>query len=438
MELYYIITAFFVLYSFYSFQKSFLTFALAHVIFNAGLAIRFAPPSISIDLFLCIYFSILYFSKISPRIKTKENPFFLKPFIIFSISYLLSTLVSTYNGNSSALTYFLRILITQFLFVFVLWQTLNIPNSLKIFVKRFFALLIIIYGYGIFEYLTNSNPILSYISSLIPPEYSQDKLYFNPLNIRGGRNRLQSLFSISILYGVASVIFLSLIIQLKELRINIFSNKLIYILLISLTLFGVYLSNSKTPLIGLPLVLAPLIFKKNSIIIFPLFLFFTFILVEFVDIQSINHIFDFKTINVKNNNNSEGSTANMRLIQLEVSYKAFLNNPIIGNGLRYSSILASKNSSLLGAESVWFKLLIEQGVFGLISFIYLIFSFIKESLKLKILKSNLIGLTISFFLMVSITDVGFDIFYIVFILIHRLVDLKQTNKNVVISTNLSK
>ena len=47
------------------------------------------------------------------------------------------------------------------------------------------------------------------IKDMIPEEYADDKLYVSDLeNLRDGRFRAQSLFFITILYGISSLLFM--------------------------------------------------------------------------------------------------------------------------------------------------------------------------------------------------------------------------------------
>lgn len=68
-----------------------------------------------------------------------------------------------------------------------------------------------------------------------------------------------------------------------------------------------------------------------------------------------------------------GSSLAMRMTQLDISYKAFLKSPLIGNGTKATSIVTEQNPELLGAESIWFTLLIEKGILGILAFLTLIF-----------------------------------------------------------------
>ncbi len=87
-----------------------------------------------------------------------------------------------------------------------------------------------------------------------------------------------------------------------------------------------------------------------------------------------------------------GSSISMRSKQLVGSYKYFLQNPIIGNGYTYISKelgLGDQDHAVLdknmqGFESIVFKLMIEQGLLGMLtkifysSFILIYYFFVKR------------------------------------------------------------
>jgi hypothetical protein len=71
----------------------------------------------------------------------------------------------------------------------------------------------------------------------------------------------------------------------------------------------------------------------------------------------------------------KGSSPELRIIQLGISLKYFQNAPLWGNGRNYIwDVVAPDNPLIKGAESIWFSLLVDYGLMGCISFIFLIIS----------------------------------------------------------------
>ena len=74
-----------------------------------------------------------------------------------------------------------------------------------------------------------------------------------------------------------------------------------------------------------------------------------------------------------------GSSMEMRLRQLDISFFLFLQNPIFGGGLSMIYYLMTEVSlpELAGAESQLFYLLIERGLLGIWGYLWLIISMCK-------------------------------------------------------------
>lgn len=69
-----------------------------------------------------------------------------------------------------------------------------------------------------------------------------------------------------------------------------------------------------------------------------------------------------------------GSNTDMRNTQLEISMYYFFHSPWIGNGLAYTweHVKVFHAQEILGAESLWFPIMIDQGIFGIFSHLYYI------------------------------------------------------------------
>ena len=125
----------------------------------------------------------------------------------------------------------------------------------------------------------------------------------------------------------------------------------------------------------------------------------------------------------------EGSSVEMRDMQTLASLKLFVENPYFGHGygyifedLGYSTDSEKKTSSkdFAGFESFAYKLLIEQGLAGIIGFVAFLFSLIRFLIKSRRKgKSNIrkltffsIGMVVSFFLFIFGTgDLGAFTFF---------------------------
>lgn len=417
--IYLFIIIFFIIFSFKSFKKSFLTYAAVSVIFNAAMALKYSPPAISCEFVLAFYFLIMFFFK-RKHFRIDDNCFFKQAFVWCSISLIISSLVTYFTiGGISGFTSSFQKIITLYVFIFLFYIICKTKKDILYFCNTLISLYVIIFIYGFFEYVTKTNPILDIINNNMPIEFAQDKLYLSDLeHLRDGRSRCQSLFSISILYGIMSVLFGFFLIYLRALNF-IRINDIKFYMLIVLSLFGCYACNSKTPLVALPVFVIPLLLRNKFLLCLDIFICFIILLLPDTFLALLGNIIDLRAFDA-NDSSVEGSSLYLRLVQLETSIDLWLRAPLFGNGLKSAAIFADKGYDIFGAESVWFRLMIEQGVLGLISYILLIISFIKASFKTLYIRKALLFYTLGFFLICSITDINYTMFFMCFIILYKL------------------
>lgn len=101
----------------------------------------------------------------------------------------------------------------------------------------------------------------------------------------------------------------------------------------------------------------------------------------------LSEYFDiFKTIITPNSEESQyGSSPDLRFRQLEAAIALLYFSPLLGLGFNYYLTMNNEFSSeLLGRESMWFSILPELGIIGIIANLYLAyFSLIKIPIQYK-------------------------------------------------------
>ena len=417
--IYFLIVLFFIVFSFIDFKKSFLYYAAISVVFNAAMALKYSPPAITCGFVLSLYYVIAFYLK-REKFKTDEKCFFKRAFIWCVLSLIVSSFITYFTiGGISGLTSSLQRIITQYVFIFIFFIICKTKTDILYFCKVIISLFAIIFIYGIFEYVTKSNPVLEVMMSNIPLDFAQDKLYLSDFeNLRDGRYRCQSLFSISILYGIMSVLFGFFLIYLRSLKI-IRINSIKFCLFIILSLFGCYACNSKTPLVALPVFIIPLLLKNKFLLYLDILICIIILLIPDTFLSLLGNVIDLRAFDAKDSS-VEGSSLYLRLIQLETSIDLWTRAPLLGNGLRSAAMFADKGYDIFGAESVWFRLMIEQGLLGLISYAFLIVAFVKASFKTFYMKKALLFYALGFFLICSITDINYTMFFMCFIVLYKL------------------
>ena len=115
-----------------------------------------------------------------------------------------------------------------------------------------------------------------------------------------------------------------------------------------------------------------------------------------------------------------------------VSLNEFEKAPIIGNGTKYLSHAKSiYGSELLGAESIWFGLLIENGCLGIFAFIVILLYplFMKKLLYKKVYAALALG-WLSINTMTTIPGLGNTFYYTLIILLYKAQLINENEKAV--------
>jgi hypothetical protein len=223
--------------------------------------------------------------------------------------------------------------------------------------------------YGIFNYLTKSNPYDNLLSNV----YHTPSAFDQYANGSDGRFRINSFTSHPIYYGyLLGVLLLFALCHF----INVSKKKKTYIVAIILIFTNLLLTNSRTPLIATFFgIVSFLVLSLNENLKFEIALYTFFVCVALYNIPfvqtKINSSID---IFQSGGEKTSGSNLDMRSKQFDASYKVFLKNPIMGNGLGYIIDGLGFNlkddtydSDFKGFESYIYVLLIEQGLIGIIS-----------------------------------------------------------------------
>lgn len=275
-------------------------------------------------------------------------------FFIFVENFLICFLVYFYVRTAQESLSLYRILITFFLF-FTLYGLVN-------------------YLTGISEY----NQIISKGFNTID--------FANKYNLSGrDRSRISSFAWHPIYYGLLLGAVILLNIFLLNLKRFVTYRKYLYIFSLMLLTANLFLTNSRTPLVATVLGLTVYImfgFRLGQRI--KLIFAGIVVLIGVANlVPSAAKIWE-QTINTFTSKGAsiEGSSIEMREMQMNASLVLFYAKPVFGHGFNYisegmgyaSDDSNKTDSSFAGFESYVYKLLIEQGAFGILSNLYFFFS----------------------------------------------------------------
>ena len=224
--------------------------------------------------------------------------------------------------------------------------------------------------YGLFEYVTQKNPVIDFEKTFIP-EDDNGKIYFS--GERYGSVRCQSMMAISISYGAICVIWLCVAMSFRKIYKEIIPSSFLFPFW-GLILIATFSTGSKSPFIFLVTYLVSFFFMVSGYIRIKVSLLLGVILFLFV-FQSF--ISDFiLQITDSSQTTTAGSDIPMRIMQ--VSAAANLLDQygwLFGLGARgvmKANTLAAEE--LLGAESIWLQLLLEYGIVGCFTYVYMLYS----------------------------------------------------------------
>ena len=368
------------LYSIKNFHKGFLCFLVFRLILGLNITVFVLPgfPVVRLDMLMCLFF-ILLFLKNKERLSTTKCAFpYKKPFVFLFISWCISSVVA-YIGFWGALPQLIGNVSKDLILIWMIWKVVSIKD-IRFLLKWFSVVFLFAATYAFFEKLTALNPIRDYEVSLagaagVDWAYSVD-------DVRG--YRVQSVFEHAIGAGVNFILYiLFVLILLVKIGIKTKWRNILYIICILSAMAAIF-SNSRTPILFFAISCFSFI-KIKSLKTFRL-LGFVVLLALFIA-PYLSEYFDiFKTIITPNSEESQyGSSPDLRFRQLEAAIALLYFSPLLGLGFNYYLTMNNEFSSeLLGRESMWFSILPELGIIGIIANLYLAyFSLIKIPIQYK-------------------------------------------------------
>ncbi len=342
-----------------------------------------APISVLLSMFVVPYTSMETVSFLDLIVCCVVGLFILRggvnnvvkyPFLICVIAVAISYFCSNKFGCEKHWMMSITKLITSYVYPLVIWNCLKEKNKFDLYIKSMIIFAIVLVAYALIELVTNSNPI---IEAGLRSDIFMNNVTLGD-NTRFGVRRLQSFLH---LYGAFGYTCSSLFIILLYLKIydpskinipDLLFYGLLGLLIVSILCTGtrsVYLSY----VVGLGIFYKKLkkyftvvlVLLPVAMLLFSMSSFIMDIVGSFSDTQNV-----------------EGSNSEMRGEQLAVTLYYWLQNPIFGNGPSFTfTTVQVVDPTILGAESIWFVLLIEHGLVGCLAFLLTMFVPIRYLIK---------------------------------------------------------
>lgn len=373
------------------FKKTVLVWVPLSLLFNPRVCILYQPPvtalTVAVDLSLVMMYYLDKKKKAGSGSGYNENPYFFTPAVkIMVASYVLSSLFSEIPYSMS-FKMIIKQLIEYFGIIYILFRCLNSKEDLILFTKALILSVLIFTIDGIVEGITKINPIGAFIYLNTPDtEDMTSRSYYSPFGegeFRFGMIRCYSVFGLHLLFGFACCLALFLILMLQREREQLFNkiNKtnIIYFPIIALLFTGIIFSNSKGPMLcGVLILLSRYKFKDlfNIWTITPLIIGFILLYIYLPDyFNNFLSLFDSDLAE-----EGKGSSVALREKQFQVAFALFSNNPIFGSGINAATYFQHNGfEDILGAESIWLKLLPDQGLFGVIAYLFMYYLIYEKS-----------------------------------------------------------
>lgn len=253
--------------------------------------------------------------------------------------------------------------ISPYIYLLMFYWAIRNVKDVKLFVKTIVVYVLLLNLNALFEWAGN-NVIGNALHNMM-----DDSTYWaQDVVSRGIFVRLHSFVPHSIGFGVENMMFFTFFLMMYLYGKHLCKTKTIIFMMIW-CLMGIYLSGSRSPLLGGVVILIPLILNKK--------LFSRKNLVFAIASSLILIVFAggylstmFESLSSDSTTDMGGASSfDMRLMQLEYSVYYWMQNFWFGNGHSFDMFQGGR-SSIFGAESVWFPIMMREGLIGIICYAY--------------------------------------------------------------------
>lgn len=416
MSLYSIIFLLITFFAIKDFHKTVLIYAPLRMFLHTGICLRYESPIIQVDFACCVVFFVIFLCK-----KKNLSRFtgVLGAYKFLIVAYIIAIFASTYTIVQSTPYMIGRIVTLVYSLVFL--SELKDTKSTNLFHVAYTIMMVVMVGFGLIEYAIQENPVMIYERTMFPEDLKN--LIFET-NIRMESIRCQSFTAISIVYGTYCALWIGMAILCEKQYKTLFKAHFVYIFMV-LCAIGMFSSGSKSPFIFFISFLGLYLFMANgnkyikiSIVVLTISCF----------IFLSEYLFDFYMQIVDSSKSSTaGSDIPMRLMQVNAVGDLLDDHSwLFGLGAKGVMKAQQLNSFVLGAESIWLQIVLEQGLLGCAAYLYMmvqIYEYAKKRLgtdqsrniKIFIISwialntvTSLPGLDISFFLCLCFAYIEYE------------------------------
>ena len=354
------------LYSIFDFKKSFLIFLIFNMTLTGNVVILSTPGGSTLTLNLCmlLFYTIVYFA-IEKRRFRAENEFpFRVPFILVSISMIVSAVFS-WAGFRTVFTRTISDIVTQYVFIVLIWHLVETEKDYRFVFKGITIVIIFSALYAFYEYFTKSNPILSYEMSMVK---NQDAIrdFSYAVDIARGY-RAQSIFESAIGAGINWLMYAIWVFTTYLSYQRRLPWKYVAFTAAALGILASFFAKSRSPIVFFIIGILCFFKPRNRKFYYLGIVGITgFIIAWTLFADDVSAVF-LSLLNSDYQTQVSGSTVSLRLRTLRACLQVVKNSPIVGVGIKFWDYVndATVKYELHGMESIWFVSLVYYGIIGI-------------------------------------------------------------------------
>lgn len=412
-----LIGIFLIIYSFKNFKKAFLWLLVFKLFLVTNITVIAIPgiPLLKWNMFLIAVFFIQYLIK-EKHLKTESVPFpYERPFKFLIISWFLSTIFA-YIGFIGAVSQFIGTVFEELVIVWLIWKLIDVRKDIPFILKWFSIAFFFISLYGFYEHQVQANPLVEYEATIVGDDDRSVVLTYDAEIGRG--YRVQSVFEHAIGAGINWSLYLIFVFSLWINYQYKFNKRLFVFISALLCIPCIFFTNSRGPILFAMIALLSVINMKSKKM-------FYLLIVCLIGIVLISPILGDYATNIYSIFDSKaqeevgGSNAEMRFEQLAAAIALMQQSPILGFGFKFLNEMNNTlTSALLGLESMWFGILTQFGLLGVIVNIYYAY-YSLYLIPLRFRSKSVLFISLAYWIVASATSVpGMHMYlYYLFIII---------------------
>lgn len=330
---------------------------------NTWLSCFAGLPGLPINLFDWISLIAFVLSPFFVDIKnvyTRKMPLAIALALII-ISRILTNVYGIYPHTPSMIVGIVRLLN-----IFTFYHIVSTNHRyIRTFVKTCFVYGSIVAVYALFETAFKTNPYIVFVNET--NLYTYESFISD---IRFFLKRSQSIFAMHTTCGAVAMTLSFVLIYIRLHTTRMLNDYKWLQVVLPLLVATIFFTGARSAIAGCLISMSAFMdIKRMKYLVIPTLMV---VVLVFISPDYISQVYN----SFVNTDSVSGSNTDMRDVQLKISMYYFLHSPWIGNGLAYTweHVKAFHTQEILGAESLWFPIMIDQGALGIFSYLFYVVS----------------------------------------------------------------